>query len=65
VVRGEIELGDLGRVAETAIGDHAGRLRIIRRVIRMEPAEAARASLRLSITITAPSGQSSMALRCG
>jgi tetratricopeptide (TPR) repeat protein len=32
---------------------------------RIEPAEAARASLRLSITITAPGGQSSTALRCG
>ena len=31
----------------------------------IEPADAARGSLRLSITITAPSGQSSIALRCG
>ena len=31
----------------------------------MPPAEAARASLRLSTTNTAPGGQSSIALRCG
>jgi hypothetical protein len=35
------------------------------RVTRIEPAEAARASLRLSITRTAPGGHSSTALRCG
>ncbi len=39
--------------------------RAISRVTRMPPAEAARASLRLSITITAPGGHSSIALRCG
>ena len=39
--------------------------RFISRVTRIEPAEAARASLRLSITITAPGGHSSTALRCG
>jgi hypothetical protein len=37
----------------------------ISRVTRMEPAEAARGSLRLSMTNTAPGGQSSIALRCG
>jgi len=39
--------------------------RFISRVTRIEPADAARASLRLSITSTAPGGQSSIALRCG
>ena len=39
--------------------------RFIIRVTRIAPAEAARASLRLSMTMTAPGGQSSTALRCG
>ena len=39
--------------------------RFIKRVTRMEPADAARASLRLSMTSTAPSGQVSTATRCG
>ena len=39
--------------------------RTISRVTRISPAEAALASLRLSITITWPGGQVSMATRCG
>ena len=39
--------------------------RTINRVTRIAPAEAARGSLRLSITSTAPGGQTSTALRCG
>jgi hypothetical protein len=49
MIGGEAELGDLGRIAKAAIGDDAGDA----------------ASLRLSITSTAPGGQSSIALRCG
>ena len=39
--------------------------RTMRRVTSMPPAEAARASLRLSITSTAPAGHCSTPMRCG
>ena len=39
--------------------------RFIRRDTRIEPADAARGSLRLSMTSTAPGGHSSTARRCG
>jgi hypothetical protein len=65
VIGGDRQLGDLRAVAKAAVGDDAGNTATISRDTRMPPAEAARASLRLSITITAPGGHSSTALRCG
>jgi hypothetical protein len=65
VVHGKRQLGHLRAVAKAAVGDDAPAPRCISRVTRMAPADAARASLRLSITSTAPGGHSSTALRCG